>query len=248
MRGPYIVEDDYDGEYRYDIQPIRPLHSFEEAAHVIYLGTISKTLSPLLRLGYLVLPPELVDAFRAAKRLIDRHSPTLEQDALAGFIQSGVYERHIRKLVRVLHRSLTEQEVRGLHRQRGIGPSRVRLDLQGRPDVSRAAPPMDMATSVESAASQGGGQVREHAEEFVRVMILGQAGGSHSDCRLDDWHNATFKQVVRQSDLQQADADIALRLEASLAKHLPALSSVGAAVASALRSRARSSSAGCPTS
>ena len=98
--GAYIVEDDYDGEYRYDIRPIRPLHAFDEAAHVIYLGTISKTLSPLLRLGYLVLPPELVDAFRAAKRLTDRHSPTLEQAALAEFIQSGAYERHIRKLRR----------------------------------------------------------------------------------------------------------------------------------------------------
>lgn len=98
--GAYIVEDDYDGEYRYDIRPIRPLHTFDEAAHVIYLGTISKTLSPLLRLGYLVLPPELVDAFRAAKRLTDRHSPTLEQAALAAFIESGAYERHIRKLRR----------------------------------------------------------------------------------------------------------------------------------------------------
>jgi GntR family transcriptional regulator/MocR family aminotransferase len=98
--GAYLVEDDYDGEYRYDIRPIRPLHAFDEAAHVIYLGTISKTLSPLLRLGYLVLPPELVDAFRAAKRLADRHSPTLEQAALAEFIQSGAYERHIRKLRR----------------------------------------------------------------------------------------------------------------------------------------------------
>jgi GntR family transcriptional regulator/MocR family aminotransferase len=76
------------------------LHAFDEFAHVIYRGTISKTLSPLLRLGYLVLPPELVDAFRAAKRLTDRHSPTLEQAALAEFIQSGAYERHIRKLRR----------------------------------------------------------------------------------------------------------------------------------------------------
>ncbi len=98
--GAYVVEDDYDGEYRYDIRPIPPLHAFDEAARVIYLGTISKTLSPLLRLGYLVLPPELVDAFRAAKRLTDRHSPTLEQAALAEFIQSGAYERHIRKLRR----------------------------------------------------------------------------------------------------------------------------------------------------
>ena len=98
--GAYVIEDDYDGEYRYDIRPIQPLQAFDAAAHVIYLGTISKTLSPLLRLGYLVVPPELVDVFRAAKRLADRHSPTLEQAALADFIQSGAYERHVRKLRR----------------------------------------------------------------------------------------------------------------------------------------------------
>lgn len=98
--GAYVIEDDYDGEYRYDIRPIQPLHAFDDAAHVIYLGTISKTLSPLLRLGYLVVPPELVDAFRTAKRLTDRHSPTLEQAALADFMRSGAYERHVRKLRR----------------------------------------------------------------------------------------------------------------------------------------------------
>ena len=49
--GAYIIEDDYDGEYRYDIRPIQPLHAFDEAPHVIYLGTFSKTLSPLLRSG-----------------------------------------------------------------------------------------------------------------------------------------------------------------------------------------------------
>ncbi len=98
--GAYVIEDDYDGEYRYDIRPIQPLHAFDDAARVIYLGTISKTLSPLLRLGYLVVPPELIDAFRTAKRLTDRHSPALEQAALADFIQSGAYERHVRKLRR----------------------------------------------------------------------------------------------------------------------------------------------------
>ena len=98
--GAYVVEDDYDGEYRYDIRPIQPLQAFDGAAPVIYLGTISKTLSPLLRLGYLVVPPELVDVFRTAKRLTDRHSPTLEQAALADFIQSGAYERHVRRLRR----------------------------------------------------------------------------------------------------------------------------------------------------
>ena len=77
------------------------MHAFDDDAHVIYLGTISKTLSPLLRVGYLVLPQALVDAFRTAKRLADRHTSTLEQTALADLIQSGAYERHVRRLRRM---------------------------------------------------------------------------------------------------------------------------------------------------
>lgn len=98
--GAYVIEDDYDGEFRYDIRPIQPLHAFDDAVHVIYLGTISKTLSPLLRVGYLVAPQALVDVFRTAKRLADRHTSTLEQTALADLIQSGAYERHVRRLRR----------------------------------------------------------------------------------------------------------------------------------------------------
>ena len=96
----YVIEDDYDSEYRYDIAPIPPLQSLDEHDRVIYLGTISKTLSPTLRLGYLVLPPALVGAFAAAKRIADRHSPGLEQEALANLIASGAYERHVRLIRR----------------------------------------------------------------------------------------------------------------------------------------------------
>lgn len=95
--GAYVIEDDYDGEYRYDIRPIPPLHTMADARHVIYLGTVSKSLSPTLRLGYLVVPPALAPVFAAAKQLVDRHSPVLEQEALAGMIASGAYERHIRR-------------------------------------------------------------------------------------------------------------------------------------------------------
>jgi GntR family transcriptional regulator / MocR family aminotransferase len=95
--GAYVVEDDYDGEFRYDIRPIPPLQALDHGANVIYLGTVSKTLSPLLRLGYLVVPGGLVDAFSAAKRLADRHAPALEQLALAELIGTGAYERHIRR-------------------------------------------------------------------------------------------------------------------------------------------------------
>jgi GntR family transcriptional regulator/MocR family aminotransferase len=97
--GAYVIEDDYDGEFRYDIRPIQPLYAYDDT-HVIFVGTISKTLSPLLRVGYLVVPQALVGVFRTAKRLADRHTSTLEQTALADLIQSGAYERHVRRLRR----------------------------------------------------------------------------------------------------------------------------------------------------
>ncbi|RWA71004.1 MAG: PLP-dependent aminotransferase family protein [Mesorhizobium sp.] len=97
--GAYIIEDDYDGEYRHDIAPIPPLQTLD-AESVIYAGTFSKTLSPTLRLGYLVVPTSLRRAFCEAKRLTDRHAPTLEQDVLADLLASGAYERHVRSIRR----------------------------------------------------------------------------------------------------------------------------------------------------
>ena len=97
--GAHVVEDDYDGEYRHDITPIPPLQALD-ADSVIYVGTLSKTLSPTLRLGYLVVPAGLCRAFSEAKRLTDRHAPMLEQDALADLLASGAYERHVRSIRR----------------------------------------------------------------------------------------------------------------------------------------------------
>ncbi|MCH4560555.1 GntR family transcriptional regulator/MocR family aminotransferase [Mesorhizobium sp. USDA 4775] len=97
----YVIEDDYDGEYRYDIRPVPPLHKLEDRSSVIYLGTISKTLSPMLRIGYLVVPSELQDVFATAKQLLDRHSPVAEQEALASLIESGGYESHVRRVRRL---------------------------------------------------------------------------------------------------------------------------------------------------
>jgi len=95
----HIVEDDYDGEYRYDVRPIPPLY-ISGHGRVIYLGTVSKTLAPTLRLGYLVLPERLVEPFIRCKQIMDRHSALFEQEALATLIESGAYERHIRKMRR----------------------------------------------------------------------------------------------------------------------------------------------------
>lgn len=96
----WIIEDDYDSEFRYGLRPVEPLQSLDTRGCVIYIGTFSKALSPQLRLGYMVLPPSLVKPFRQAKQLADRHTPGLEQAVLAELIRSGAYERHLRKLKR----------------------------------------------------------------------------------------------------------------------------------------------------
>ncbi len=99
-RQAWIIEDDYDGEFRYGQRPIEALHAIDTEGRVIYIGTFSKALSPQLRLGYLVLPADLVPVFRQAKRLSDRHAPVIEQRALASLIDSGAYERHVRRVRR----------------------------------------------------------------------------------------------------------------------------------------------------
>jgi len=101
--GCYILEDDYDSEYRYDGEPVHSLFELDPA-RVIYVGTFSKIMFPSLRLGYLVLPFPLVSACREWKRLGDHHSSSVHQLALMRFIESGELERHIRKTKRIYRR------------------------------------------------------------------------------------------------------------------------------------------------
>ncbi|MGH3297671.1 MAG: PLP-dependent aminotransferase family protein, partial [Trebonia sp.] len=94
--GGLIIEDDYDGEFRYDRQPVGALQALAPE-HVVYAGTVSKTLAPGLRLGWLVLPARLVDAVTGAKAMADAQTSSLEQLTLAEFIASGAYDRHVRR-------------------------------------------------------------------------------------------------------------------------------------------------------
>ena len=96
--GAYILEDDYDSEYRFAGRPVASLQGLDDAERVIYVGTFSKVLFPALRLGYLIVPPGLIDAFVAMRRATDTHAPILEQVALTEFIASGQFERHIRRM------------------------------------------------------------------------------------------------------------------------------------------------------
>jgi GntR family transcriptional regulator/MocR family aminotransferase len=101
--GGLIVEDDYDAEFRYDREPIRALQGLAPQ-RVVALGTVSKTLAPALRLGWLVAPTDLVDEAERAKLLVDIFSPTLDQLTLAEFLTRGLYDRHVRR-ARSIYRS-----------------------------------------------------------------------------------------------------------------------------------------------
>jgi len=96
--GAWIVEDDYDSEYRYSGRPVAALQGLDRNGSVIYVGTFTKMLFPALRLGFLALPPRLVDAFSATKSFVDRHAPTLDQAILAEFISEGHFGHHVRRM------------------------------------------------------------------------------------------------------------------------------------------------------
>ncbi len=97
----WIIEDDYDSELRYHAQPLPSLQSLDRNSRVIYVGTFSKLLFPSLRLGYVVVPEKLLDAFEEVKHLIDDHLPLVDQATLAAFLESGAFFSHIRRCRRV---------------------------------------------------------------------------------------------------------------------------------------------------
>jgi GntR family transcriptional regulator/MocR family aminotransferase len=111
--GNFIIEDDYDGEFRYDRQPIGAVQALAPE-HVVYAGTASKSLAPGLRLGWLVVPPSLAEAAVEAKRLTDGPS-TLDQLTMAEFIGAGTYDRHIRR-ARLVYRRRRDHLVGALER------------------------------------------------------------------------------------------------------------------------------------
>ena len=107
QNGVIIIEDDYNSEYRYAGRPLPSLQGIDQSDCVFYTGTFSKVLFPSIRLGYIVVPDKYVDVMTSAKVLSDRQCPSLEQNALADFINEGHLERHVRKMRMIYERRRT---------------------------------------------------------------------------------------------------------------------------------------------
>jgi len=134
--GAWILEDDYDSEYRYGGRPLAAMQGIDAAGRVIYVGTFSKTMFPALRVGYLVVPPSLVEPFSIAMRHTGHSTPVVVQAALADFIGDGHFATHVRRM-RVLYAARQARLLRG-----------VRRHLSGLLDVREAEAGMHLLASL----------------------------------------------------------------------------------------------------
>ena len=97
-QGAWIIEDDYDSEFRYSGRPLPALQGLDVESRVLYVGTFSKVLLPALRLGYMVVPPDLIDAFLAARSIDGLHAPVIDQIVVTDFLAGGHFARHLRRM------------------------------------------------------------------------------------------------------------------------------------------------------
>lgn len=117
-KGAWILEDDYDSEFRFESSPLASLQGLDVDGRVIYLGSFSKVLFPALRIGYLVLPPDLIPTFRAIRLGIDFSRALFEQRVLTDFIFGGHFGRHIRRM-RIAYADRRAALVKSLHKELG---------------------------------------------------------------------------------------------------------------------------------
>ena len=140
----WILEDDYDSEFRYISRPVGALQGMDARDRVIYIGTFSKALFPAVRVGYVVVPPPLWTRFLESRFAFDMFTPTLYQRALAEFLKKGHFARHLRRM-RSAYLERRDALLRGLARHCG--------DLVQRPQLRRRA-------SCDGAASRGASTIR----------------------------------------------------------------------------------------
>lgn len=149
----WVVEDDYDGEFQYLPHRTPALSSLDESGRTIHVGTFSKSLHPGLRIGFVVVPDGLVDAFTAAKALTDRHNPALEQAVLAQFIADGHLLRHLQRM-RSLYAERQQIMIDALNRATH-GAITLLPSVRGIHLVHELAPGADDASLVVQAKAAG---------------------------------------------------------------------------------------------
>ncbi|MBV9960590.1 MAG: PLP-dependent aminotransferase family protein [Acidobacteria bacterium] len=133
-RDAFVIEDDYNSEYRYGGRPLASLQGLDRDGRVLYVGTFSKTIFPALRLGYLVVPADLVEVFAAARALTDLHSPVIEQAVLAEFISERHFARHIRRMRGMYEerqQTLVEEARKNLRGMLQVAPAKAGMHLIG---------------------------------------------------------------------------------------------------------------------
>ena len=166
-RNAWIIEDEYDAEYRYSGPPVPSLQSLDRSGCVIYMGTFTKMLFNSLRLGFVVLPERIVEAFAAGRSFLDRHPPTLEQAILADFILEGHFGHHVRRM-------------RQIYARRSVALCEASRGLAGRLDVAQA---------VSGMRTLGWVRTREMDRELAgRARSLGLEVAALSDFTLRHSH------------------------------------------------------------
>jgi GntR family transcriptional regulator/MocR family aminotransferase len=180
--GAWIIEDDYDSEFRFTGPPLAALHGIDRAGRVIYLGTFSKALAPGLRLGYAVLPPEVVEAVRRLRDLTDRYPNPLIETVLARFMADGLYAAHLRR-ARKRCRMVRDALVEGL----SAAPLDVKIPDQGLHLIAYARGD-EADADLQGLAQAGGLASRRLSQMFIKApeqqgLVIGYSGFEAAEIR-----------------------------------------------------------------
>ena len=175
--GSFLLEDDYDSEYRYAGRPLAALQGLDQGGQVIYLGTFSKVMFPGVRLGYMVVPDHLLDTFLKVRILIDAHPSSIAQAALADFIEEGHLAGHIRRM-RPLYAERQAALIRNLEKvtdRLTLSPAEAGMHLVAR--LHDGADDQAISKAAASAGVQAPPLSRHyHGPPKASGLVLGYAG------------------------------------------------------------------------
>jgi GntR family transcriptional regulator/MocR family aminotransferase len=177
----WIIEDDYDSEFRYDGRPVASIQSLDSAGRVFYVGTFTKTLYPSLRLGYIVAPPDLAPRLVIARTQIDGHPSTFMQRVVADFMSEGHFGAHVRRM-RSLYHARRDVFVEAVDRYLGLPIANADAGMRATLFLDRDD------TEVSARAAQNGIEAPALSRYYVgnerrNGLVLGYAGLSPAAIR-----------------------------------------------------------------